>query len=214
MRVTVSPLFGAAGDALHALRVSNPEKNLSERWRLMVGARPDFAIAYGFVSKIIEGKWAVVAVPDDAVAYTVGLHYRFGHKELLISAPHLPLKVQKRLLNEFAAAVAEGARFEPGQTVIRPEGEFTFSAYGDETFERYPCGYLARFEQLFEDRAHVSGGTLPVLWAELVRPARASAPRKLPRPTKVAPSVARRSRGGAVSGTHAAANTPRRRGSA
>jgi hypothetical protein len=122
--------------------------------------------------------------------------------------------MQKRLLNEFAAAVAGGARFEPGQTLVRPEGEFSFSEYRDETFERYPCGYLARFEQFFEDRAHVSGGTLPVLWAELVRPARASAPRKLPKPTKVAASVARRSRRGAVSGTHAAASTPQRRGSA
>lgn len=212
MRVTVSPLFGAAGGALQALRQTNPEQNLAERWRLMVDARPDFAITYGFVSKIMEAGWAVVA--DDAVAYTVGLNYRFGHRELLISAPELPLRVQKKLLNEFASAIAEGARFEAGQTLVRPEGEFTFFEYADEIFERYPCGSLARFEQLFEDRSHVSGGTLPVLWAELVRPARASAPRKVPRPTKVATSVPRRSRDGAVSGTHAAASTPQRKGSA
>jgi hypothetical protein len=34
-------------------------------------------------------------------------------------------------------------------------------------WELLPCGFLARFEQFFADRFHTSGGSLPIIWAEL-----------------------------------------------
>ncbi len=196
MESTVSPIFGKDAKKLQALRQKDPEKNLVERWKRLITARPDFEASYGFVPMVLETGWAVVAVPEDDVAYTVGLQYRFGQKDLLISAPHLSLEAQKRLLNELGRNVLLGARIEAGDVVTMEGGPtLTFKKYEDVTFSKYPCGYLARFEQFFEDRAHVAGGTLPVLWAELKASRKKRAPgsaKKKRAATKVSKKVVRR----------------------
>jgi len=179
MKTTVSPLFGTEGKQLVALRKLDPERNLTERWTRLVAARPDFEVSYGFVPMIIDVGWAVVSVPADGVAYTVGLKYGFGQKDLLIVAPHLTPYDQKLLLNGLAHRVIEGERFTAGAKVTLEDGStITFQKYEDATFSEHPCGYLARFEQFFEDRAHLAGGTLPVLWAELTKSTRVSTVKK------------------------------------
>ncbi|MFT3709317.1 MAG: DUF4262 domain-containing protein [Archangium sp.] len=169
----------------------NPQKSLEVRWNAMIAARPDFESSYGFVPMVIDTGWAVVAVPEDDVSYTVGLHYRFGQKELLISAPHLGLHEQKAFLNELAKRVIQGARFDAGDKLELEGQQLTFKTYEDSTFSKYPCGYLARFEQFFEDRAHVAGGTLPVLWAVLKPSRAASKQTKVHPPTRASKSVSR-----------------------
>src|SRR5580698_4311921 len=77
-------------DHLSSLRRADPVENLVTRWRLLGEARPDLAQRrLGYVPLILEHGWAVIAIPEEGFAYTIGLQYRFGQPELLVAAPAL-----------------------------------------------------------------------------------------------------------------------------
>jgi hypothetical protein len=159
-----------AWDALRALRKKDANKNLVERWKIVVRHRPDLAERrLGYVPMIAEHGWAVIAIGGESFAYTIGLEYRFDHPELLVAAPDLDAAEFKVLLNTIATYVSLGNRIAAGEPVDLQEAGVTlvFRTYSHAVFEKYPTGYLATFEHVFEDREHTTGGTLPVLWAEL-----------------------------------------------
>ncbi|MBI2395795.1 MAG: DUF4262 domain-containing protein [Deltaproteobacteria bacterium] len=158
-------------ERLAALRQKDPDANLAERWEKIVDARPDLAerrLAY--VPLIAEHGWAVIAIPEEGFAYTVGLKYRFDQPELLVAAPGLSPQELKGILNAIATYVALGNRIGPGEPVDLADFgvSLTFAPYSHDVFEnKYATGYLATFERFFEDVEHETGDTLPVLWTEL-----------------------------------------------
>lgn len=163
---------GEDRERLAALRTEDPQKNLTERWKKVAEERPSIAerrLAY--VPEIVSQGWAVVAIPDEDFAYTIGLKYRYDQPELLIAAKGLKPKDLGRLLNVIGGYVAMGNRIGPDEPVELTDFELTlvFQPYSQEVFERFATGYLSTFERYFEDRFHEVGDTLPVLWAELVR---------------------------------------------
>jgi hypothetical protein len=183
MKRTVSTLFEKTAHArLKKLRKSDPQKNLVERFRLICDARPDLAERrLGYVPMIIEHGWAIVAIPEEGFAFTIGLKYRFDQNELLVAAPSLKPQELKQLLNMVALYVSLGNRIGPNEPVDLTDFDvsLTFKPYSHKVFEKYATGYLASFEQFFDDRQHETGDTLPVLWTEL----RA---KPKPKPTKTA----------------------------
>ncbi len=164
---------GKERDRLAALRTKDPDKNLAARWKLVQARQPGLAERrLGYVPVVIEHRWAVIAIPEEGFAYTIGLRYRFGQPELLIAAPHLELEEQKRILNAIGMYVSLGNRIEAGEPVdLEDFGlSITFKPYSHEVFEKkYATGYLATFERFFEDIEHTTGDTLPVLWAEIAK---------------------------------------------
>lgn len=175
------PLFvGDDRERLAALRVSDPDASLAERWEKLVEARPDLAERrLSYVPLIAEHGWAVIAIPEESFAYTIGLKYRFDQPELLIAAPGVSPEELKRMLNAIAAYVALGNRVGPGEPVELADfgASLTFLPYSHEVFEnQYATGYLASFERFFEDVEHETGDTLPVLWTELAPVKRARRP--------------------------------------
>ena len=182
---------------LMALRERNLDENLAKRWEILQLRQPNFtARRLGYVPFIMEYGWAVVGIPDQGLSYTVGLHYRYGQKELLLAAPHLDAQKQKRLLNGLAKKVAAGARFKAGDSIDVEGQKLALHAYDEPSFERFPSGYFASFEMAFEDREHRTGGTLPVLWMELAgkKATAAAAPKKATKtaPKKVAKTKSKR----------------------
>lgn len=168
---------GKDRDKLAALRKKDAQKNLVERWKKVVKARPDLAERrLGYVPQIIESGWAVISIPDEGFAFTIGLNYRFGQPELLVAIPGLSPQDFAQVLNQLGAYVALGNRIGPGEPVeLRDFGvELVFKPYSDEVFQRYATGYLATFDRYFDDRYHETGDTLPVLWTELVPKKRAA----------------------------------------
>ena len=97
----MSEIFtGADRAALSALRHSDPQANLIQRWKKILAANPDLVerrLAY--VPQVIEHGWVVIFLPDQGFAYTIGLQYRFGQPELLIASPRRSGAELKRLLN-------------------------------------------------------------------------------------------------------------------
>ena len=180
----MSPLFtGKDRTRFAALRERDPQKNLIERWKKIQELRPDLAeVRLGYLPLVIENQWAVIGIPEEGFAYTIGLGYRFNQPELLIAAPHLGVEELKQMLNQLGKYVQLKALLaEDGKPVIGA-GEpvemkdfgtsLKFSAYSEASFNRFPTGYLSSFEMFFEDREHSTGGTLPVLWTTLKKPAR------------------------------------------
>lgn len=168
---------GKDRDKLAALRKKDAQKNLVERWKKVVKARPDLAERrLGYVPQIIESGWAVISIPEEGFAFTIGLNYRFGQPELLVAIPGLSPQEFAQLLNQLGAYVAMGNRIGPGEPVeLRDFGvELVFAPYSHEVFQRYATGYLAAFDRYFDDRYHETGDTLPVLWTELVPKRRAT----------------------------------------
>lgn len=163
---------------LTALRRDDPKKSLVSRWKTIRQARPDIAERrLGYVPLVIEHSWAVIALPEEGFAYTIGLNYHFQQPEILIAAPSLEIQDLKRLLNVIGQYVASRAGADdPGPVIYAGEPvdltdfdiSLTFQPYSEIVFQKYATGYLASFERFFEDREHESGDTLPVLWAELV----------------------------------------------
>ncbi len=168
----VSPVFAGQEKRLLKLRATDPIASLRARLEILAGRLPEsrFAEDFGYLRHVLARGWAVMAIPDDSVIYTLGLHYHFGQPELLIGdqpladSPELVLELT-HVLNEIGARVAGGLRLGPGDTVDVGGRTFEFHAFGDDDFDRYPCGYLATFEEMFEDRFHERGGTLPILRA-------------------------------------------------
>ena len=175
---------------LAALRRDDPKESLVSRWKTIREARPDIAERrLGYVPLVIEHSWAVIALPEEGFAYTIGLNYHFQQPEILIAAPSLEIQDLKRLLNVIGQYVASRAGADdPGPVIYAGEPvdltdfdiSLTFQPYSEIVFQKYATGYLASFERFFEDREHESGDTLPVLWAELVsrKPAKKPAAKK------------------------------------
>jgi len=189
----VSPVFPEdVRETLAELRSVDPARNLAERWALLAELRPDIVERrLGFVPMVAEHGWAVIALPNDGFAYTIGLKYNFDHPELLIVAPNLSPQDIRQLLNAVGLYVSLGNRILPGEPVDLTDFgvSLTFAAYSNDVFERYATGYLASFERFFADVDHASGDTLPVLWAELVL-LRTRAKAKKAAPKKAAPKKA------------------------
>ena len=163
----VSDMFGDEGRRFAALLKKDPARSLEKRWAWLRKNNPGRAAStFGFVPMIIEHGHAVISVPEDRVIFTIGLQYRFGHPELLISSPSLVDQQTelKGTLNELAARIADGEKIAPGRAVPIRDRKRMFHRMADEDFDRFPCGYLARFEEVFADRLHTRGGTLPILW--------------------------------------------------
>ena len=157
---------------LMALRTDDPQQNLLERWKKVVKGNPGVAERrLGYVPEIAEHGWAVVALPEEGFAYTIGLKYRFDQPELLVAAPGLSPKDFARVLNLLGAYVAAGNRIGPNEPVDLTDYGTTlvFDTYSNDIFHRYATGLLSTFERYFEDRYHETGDTLPVLWTELAR---------------------------------------------
>jgi hypothetical protein len=174
---------------LASLRHADPVENLVTRWRLLEEARPDLAHRrLGYVPLVLEHGWAVIAIPEEGFAYTIGLQYRFGQPELLVAAPSLDPDGLRTLLNALGRHVAQGERIAAGETVVLDDlgVSLLFHGYSEAVFQRYATGYLASFERFFEDREHSSGDTLPVLWSELDLSA-GSEPRRTKAAAKKAP---------------------------
>jgi hypothetical protein len=191
---------------LLALRQKDPGKSLAERWKKILAGRPDLARRrLGYVPLIMAHRWAVIAIPEEGFAYTIGLRYHFGQPEILLAAQGLAPEELKQILNAIGQYVALGNRIGPREPVdLEDFGiSLVFRTYSQQVFERYATGYLATFEAYFEDHEHLTGDTLPVLWAELV-PARR---RRTLRPAKAKPKRAggrreRRGRSGVKSARH------------
>lgn len=168
----MSDLFAGRDRArLAKLRSTNPKQNLLARWEKIVAARPDLAerrLAY--VPLIAEHGWAVIAMPEQGFAYTIGLKYHFDQPELLIAAPSLGPADIKRLLNAIGTYVSIGNRIAAGEPVDLTDFgvSLVFEPYSQAVFNQYATGYLASFERFFEDVEHETGDTLPVLWTELI----------------------------------------------
>jgi hypothetical protein len=167
----VSDVFDASDrDRLSALRRSDPFANLRERWAIVQAKQPDLASSrLGYVPLVIERRWTVITVAEQQLAYTIGLKYRFGHPELLVAGPGYTPQAQGKILNLLGNYIAIGNRILPGEPVDLKEFGFSlkFAAYSQKVFDRYPCGFLATFESVFDDVKYESGGDLPVIWAEL-----------------------------------------------
>ena len=164
---------------LAALRAKDPQQSLLERWQRVVSAKPDVAAErLSFVPEIAQHGWAVVAIPDEGFAYTVGLKYRFDQPELLFAAPGLSAEQYASILNVIGAYVAAGNRIDADVPVELAELEITlvFRRYSHAVFGRYPTGFLSTFERYFEDRYHEKGDSLPVIWTELRRRAEGDPP--------------------------------------
>lgn len=167
----VSKLWGDDAERFGALLQSDRKQSLEERWKHLVEKRPDLATTdFGFMPKLLEHQWAVMAVPSDGVIYTIGLSYHFGHPELLFHSPSLLRDEEfvpgfQAVLNQLGTRVRNGERLFAGQRVSVGGMEFDFHAYRDEDFSVAPCGYLGGFTELFQDTVHNEGGTMPVLWA-------------------------------------------------
>jgi hypothetical protein len=167
----VSEIFPVEERAyLEELRRTDPAMSLATRWERIVEARPDVAdrrLAY--VPLISEHGWAVIAIPEEGFAYTIGLKYNFDQPELLVVGPALAPEDLRDLLNAIGRYVSLGNKIGPGEPVdLEDFGvSLVFQPYSEEVFQRYATGYLASFERFFEDRDHTSGDTLPVLWTEL-----------------------------------------------
>jgi hypothetical protein len=170
----VSPVFAGNEARFLALRAADPGANLRARLDVLRGRlSPErFAEDFGYAHHLLSPGWAIMAFPEDGVIYTLGLNYHFGQPELLIGSQ--PLREQPALtaelttlLNEVGQRVAKGLRLMVGDFVEAAGKRLALRAYGDAEFERSPCGYLATFEEMFEDRFHESARTLPVLSATL-----------------------------------------------
>jgi hypothetical protein len=185
----VSRFWGDDADRFGALLKSDRRQSLPERWKRLSEKRPDLAATdFAYMPNVVEGQWAVIAVPEDGVIYTIGLVYHFDHPELLIHAPKL-LKNEalipgfKAVLNQLGARVRDGERIAGGQRVTVGGIEFDFSEHGDEDFNEAPCGYLGGFGELFLDVFSETGSPLPVLWSTS-RTATEAAPPKQKAKTK------------------------------
>ena len=157
-----------------ALRKKDPTANLRERLEAIAkrSNKEQFEVDFGYASGLLARGWSVIAVPEDRVIYTLGLHYHFGQPEVLLGEQ--PLDEQPglvaeltALLNELGDHFAAGLRLGAGDAVEIGGLRLTLRAFGDDDFDRMPCGYLATFEEMFEDRFHEAGSTLPVLCATI-----------------------------------------------
>ena len=157
-----------------ALRKKDPAASLRERLEAIAerSNSDQFQVDFGYASGLLARGWAVIAVPEDRVIYTLGLHYHFGQPEVMLGDQPLdeqPGRVAEltALLNELGDHVASGLRLGAGDAVEIGGLRLALHAFGDDDFDRMPCGYLATFEEMFEDRFHEVGSTLPVLRATL-----------------------------------------------
>ena len=165
----------------------------------MVEHRPEIAAdEFEYIPTLIDVTWIVMVVPQQRVIFTIGLSYHYGQDELLVSAPELEdggdaVLALKNVLNELGERVRQGLRIRPGDVVEAAGRSLAFQAYLDEHFALYPAGLLATFEEGFADIVHETGGTLPILFADLgqarakKRPAKKRAAKKK-KPTKKKPA--------------------------
>ena len=164
---------------LLALRRTDPQASLVRRWDKARITSPRLcATRLGFVPLIMQNGWAVIWI-EEGFAFTVGLNYHFNQVEFLVVAPHLSSGALQEILNtlgKYVALSCDDRRIAAGERVELAElgVSLTFNPYSEQVFQKYPTGYLATFESVFEDRQHENGDTLPVIWAELA-PAETSA---------------------------------------
>ena len=177
----VSGLWRDERERFAALRRSDAHRSLVDRWAWLQANRPEIAAAdFEYMPALLEHTWIVMAVPEDRVIYTIGLHYHYAQPELLLTAPELaegaePLVRLKGVLNELGQRVRDGLRIQAGDRVEAAGKSATFHAYLDEHFDPYPSGHLGGFEELFNDVVHDAGGTMPIIWADLSRKAKPKA---------------------------------------
>src|SRR5262245_17816590 len=116
---SMSPIFvGEERKELQALRKRDPKQNLRVRWKKVEEAIPEIAERrLGYVPMIIKHGWAVIALPNEGFAYTIGLKYQYNQPELLVVAPDLSMGELQRLLNMIGLYVSIGNRIGPNEPV-------------------------------------------------------------------------------------------------
>ena len=164
---------GKQRERLAALRKTDPEANLRARWRIVRTKQPKYAATrLAYVPNILRYGWAVVDVPEQGFAYTLGVHYRYGHPDFLVVAARLDAPGRKRLLDALAKDVSLGHTIACGEPVHLEESGLavTFKRYTTKAYKEYPAGLMASFERFFEDLDHIEPESLPLVWGSARRP--------------------------------------------
>ncbi len=164
---------GKQRERLAALRKTDPEANLRARWRIVRTKQPKYAARrLAYLPTILRYGWAVLDDPERGFAYTLGLHYRYGHPDLLVVAPRLDAEGRKRLLDALARDVSTGHRIERGTPILVEEFglSITFKRYTTKAYKEFPAEFMASFERFFEDLDHIEAESLPLVSGVARRP--------------------------------------------
>ncbi len=133
------------------LAEEDPEANLMERFEFFLAQNEGAAQQQlGFVPIILNSGWVAVVSPQDegeTLAFSVGLHYRFGHPEVLLIGAIPPPEAQA-VINAVGAQVCMSPK---GQTVevVGPDPEAGIAARyeferlnpSSEILDTHPYGY-------------------------------------------------------------------------
>ncbi|HBP16954.1 MAG TPA: hypothetical protein DEA08_04045 [Planctomycetes bacterium] len=133
------------------LAAEDPEANLIERFEFFLAQDEGTAQQlFGFVPIILRSGWVAIVTPQaggETLAFSVGLHYRFGHPEILLVGA-IPPREAQAVINAVGAQVCMSS---PGHSVesIGPNPEAGITARYEferldssaELLDRYPYGY-------------------------------------------------------------------------
>ena len=114
---------------------------------------------------VAEHGWAVITVPEDSegpgFAYSVGLVEQFGHAEVAVSG--LSNDLMHRLINDAAAAIADGDTLAPGTETaallegyadaVRAVAESNYGAYFGTALRYYGQQPFDAVQIFWPDRA-------------------------------------------------------------
>ncbi len=154
-------------DRFTKLAEEDPEANLVERFSFFLGQSERTAQQmFGFVPIILDSGWVAIVSPQDdgeTLGFSVGLHYRFGHPEVMLIGA-IPPREAQAVINAVGARVSKSPK---GRAVnaVGPDPEAGISARyefvrldpSSEILDKYPYGYGWYFYRHFT--SHLPGET-------------------------------------------------------
>lgn len=146
--------------------------DLAERWAELQQRDPALAGDLGFMPYVLEDGWAIGGTPT--VACSIGLGFRFGHRDLVLHCPTISSPDETNSLRAatdgLAHRIAGGDRLGPGDRATLKSKTIVFEAsfrlVTAEDLLIFPCSELLLFHKLFLGKDDPPESP-PVLWASV-----------------------------------------------